>query len=79
MKRSNTILLGGVIAILLGFGVLALASFVEKLRRSPITQAQADEELNAIAAPSSATVTQHNVINKWTHGNVGNYYRTDLT
>jgi len=79
MKRRTTISIGVVIVLISGFGVLALASFVRQIRRAPITQAEAESELSQITSPPGATVVQHTVINKGTHGGVGNYYSADLT
>jgi hypothetical protein len=79
MKRRNTFLLSFAVVILLGFGVLAMPSFVRQFLHAPATQAEAEADLNEIAAPSSATVMRHSVINKWTHGTVGNWYRSELT
>ncbi len=78
MKRRNAILLGAVIVIAFGFVAIVLALYVRAIRHAPVTQVEVETELNQIAAPQGAAVTQHNVINKWTHGNVGDYYRADL-
>jgi hypothetical protein len=79
MKRRNAILLGAVIVIAFGFVAIVLMSFVRAVRHAPLTQAEVETELNQIAAPQGAAVTQHNVTNKWAHGNVGDYYRADLS
>jgi hypothetical protein len=79
MKRRNAILLGAVIVIAFGFVAIVLASYLRAIRRAPVTQAEVETELNQIATPSGATVTQHSISNKWTQGVIGNYYRADLS
>ena len=76
LKRPNTTLL-----LALGIGLLTfiIISTLWAFRRVPPRQADIENELNQIASPAGATATQHNVINKWTHGNIGNYYRADLS
>ena len=79
MKRRNAIVLGSVIVIVLAFPVCAVLWFVREARRAPVTQASVEKELNEVVPPAGATVTQHNVSNKWTQGVIGNYYRSTLT
>jgi hypothetical protein len=67
----------GVLA--LGFVFVLVVLTVWQFRHIPPSQAAVEKELNEIMPPSGATVTQHNVSNKWTQGVIGNYYRADLT
>jgi hypothetical protein len=62
----------------LGFCFFLAVSTVWQFRHIPPSQAAVEKELNEILPPSGATVTQHNVSNKWTQGVIGNYYRSDL-
>jgi hypothetical protein len=71
-KHSTAAVLGAIVfGLLLFIAVPMIWSFRH--------QAQVERNLKEIMPPAGATVTQHNVSNKWTQGVIGNYYRVDLT
>jgi hypothetical protein len=78
LNKRNLLLIGGGLLALLMMLSLGLFVVVRDIQRAP-TLTEVENELAEIVPPPGATVTQHNSIYKWTYGNVGNYYRANLT
>jgi hypothetical protein len=70
-------------AVLLTLGILVLVFIVLstawRFRHIPPTKAQVENELAEIAAPPGAVLLSHVDAYKWTDGNVGNHYQSNLT
>ncbi len=69
--------------VLLAFGIVVLLIIILStawgFRHIPPTRGQIEKELAEILPPPGAVVTQHVDTYKWTYGNIGNCYQSNLT